>query len=35
MVMQFSFFKLLRRQRAVVATLGDKVRDFVTKNSTH
>jgi len=27
--------KLSRRQRAVVATLGDKVCDFVARNSTH
>ena len=29
------FQKLSRRRRAVVATLGDKVRDFVATNSTH
>ena len=34
MVMRF-FWKLSRRRRAVVATLGDKVRDFVARNSTH
>ena len=29
------FGKLSRRRRAAVATLGNEVRDFVVKNSTH
>ena len=29
------FFKLSRHRGAVMATLGDKVRDFVARNSTH
>ena len=33
--MRFFFEKLSRRRRTAVATLGDKVPDFVTKNSTH